>query len=362
MKYDLILYGKNEFYPKLNSKTYNILLVDNQTKIDFMMNYFNKFIKTKTNKFIGIDFEFNKVSKTDREVALCQINLETDNNDAFIFVFNPNELQESEFLIYKNLLTNNKHGNTIKILHGSESLDVPYLFQNVLKTQKNINDFLKNFYDTKYLCEFNHIENEYFDKCSIYDLLLEQKILTQSKKKELEAFEDKTGPIYLVKIDIHKMNHYIFLYSLYDVIYLPELIKVFLQKNYNYKTLIPLISHNVFKYKRIESFQFNNLRNDINTLNTCFIYINEHPYFLNEYYDFINNVFDDQLYKQLTQITYFKEYLTYILRYLVYKYVINNNKVYLSKNNIYKNKLNYDFGSLNEVIDKWNKKLFLLFV
>jgi hypothetical protein len=78
-------------------------------------------------------------------------------------------------------------------------------------------------------------------KCSIYYLLEEYKIITSKKIKELESIEDITGPMYLIEIDIHKMDFNIFRYSLYDVLFLPDLIKKFLVK----KSLTLLI----IKYK-----------------------------------------------------------------------------------------------------------------
>ena len=85
MDYTLILEGKNEFYPNLNNKTYNILLVDNKKKIKYMINYFKKFIElqkknTKEKFYLAMDFEYNRVSKTSRDIALFQINLENDSN------------------------------------------------------------------------------------------------------------------------------------------------------------------------------------------------------------------------------------------------------------------------------------------
>ena len=37
----MILYGKDEFYPGLNNKTYNILSCDNSEKIKTMITFFN---------------------------------------------------------------------------------------------------------------------------------------------------------------------------------------------------------------------------------------------------------------------------------------------------------------------------------
>jgi hypothetical protein len=113
----------------------------------------------------------------------------------------------------------------IKIIHGGESLDIPYLFDQVLKDKNLIYSFCKNLFDTKYLCEYAHIEKNMTGKCSIYYLLEEYKIVTHQKIVDLESIEEKTGPIYLINIDIHKMNFDIFRYSLYDVLFLPDLIK-----------------------------------------------------------------------------------------------------------------------------------------
>ena len=145
----------------------------------------------------------------------------------------------------------------IKIIHGGESLDIPYLFDQVLKNKNLIYSFCKNLFDTKYLCEYAHIEKNMIGKCSIYYLLEEYKIVTHQKIVDLESIEEKTGPIYLINIDIHKMNFDIFRYSLYDVLFLPDLIKKFLLKSQIYTKLIPEISQIIFQYKRnIPSINF----------------------------------------------------------------------------------------------------------
>lgn len=357
MKYDLILKGENEFYPKLNNKIYQVLLADTKDKIEFTIDFFKKFIKIKGNKYIGVDFEFNKVSKDEREVALCQINLEDDSNIGNIFVFNPNEFNKNQTNIYIDLLTNNEIGKTIKVLHGSESLDIPYLFNQVLKTEKNINNFLYNFYDTKYLCEYYHIDNNIVGKCSIYNLLEEQKIITNKKVKELESIEDKTGPIYLIEIDIHKLDFNIFKYSLYDVIYLPELIKVFLKKSDIYTHIIPEIGRYVFKYKRISEFKFNKLKEEVNRLNVHFFTINNKQYLMNDFYDYVINTFTNEIFEKILQITYYKEFMIYSLKYLIYSNLLDNNIVFESKNKKYNKKLDFSFNSLTPLFTKWENDI-----
>ena len=121
--------------------------------------------------------------------------------------------------------------------------------------KKLIYSFCKNLFDTKYLCEYAHIEKNMTGKCSIYYLLEEYKIVTHQKIVDLESIEEKTGPIYLINIDIHKMNFDIFRYSLYDVLFLPELIKKFLSKSQIYTKLIPEISQIIFQYKNCSNYK-----------------------------------------------------------------------------------------------------------
>ena len=104
MKPDKILYGKDEFYPKLNNKIYNIYNIDNRDKEKYMTKIFKSFIKNQKNNinekhFIGIDFEFNKISKNDRDVALMQINIENNSNIGYIFLLYPPDLNDKQLNI-----------------------------------------------------------------------------------------------------------------------------------------------------------------------------------------------------------------------------------------------------------------------
>ena len=51
-------------------------------------------------------------------------------------------------------------------------------------TKENVNNFCNNLYDTKYLCDFNNIDLEVPEKCGIYHLLINNKIITQEKLEE----------------------------------------------------------------------------------------------------------------------------------------------------------------------------------
>jgi hypothetical protein len=373
MSYNLILKGQEEFYPKLNNKIYNILKVDNKDKENNMILIINKFLQTSIlnidNKhFVGIDFEFNNVSRERIDVALMQINIENDSKDAYIFVINPEELNKDNHNILIKLLTTK---NIIKILHGAESLDIPYLFKQFFKNKYEIDNFCNNFYDTKYLCEYSIIEDNINRKCSIYDLLLTYKIITEDKMNKLLKIEEDMGPIYNIKIDIHTMNMNIFKYSLYDVIYLPELIKKFLKKNIVYKNIIPEITCLIYKYKKNIENEFNNLYTIINQMNLYFIKEDnkniQTKILLNDIYELFSFTTSDnnRYLDKLIEINYFKKFINIIMKLYIYNYIYNNYTVYTNNNNIYNNKLNVyinwlkKYPNINNLFNEFNNNIIL---
>lgn len=363
MKFNLILKGNTEFYSNLNNKTYNILKVDNSEKEEYMVQFFNQFIENQMKNinmkhYMGIDFEFNKVTKTSRDVALMQINLENESDIGYIFVLYPPELSSKNNKILLNLLTNKY---IIKILHGAESLDIPYLFEQLLITKENINKFCVNFYDTKYICDYYHIVNKTKNgKCSIYNLLVDNKIITPQKNDELEKIGKKMGPIYNIVIDIHNLNNYVLQYSIYDVLYLPDLIKKFINKNIVYSKILSEISVIVNKYRRKVDSNFMNMENIVNSMNNYFIKDKGNKIILNEiwliYYYFLsdkNKYLDD-----LKEIQYFKYFFEIITKYIVYS---NIGPIYKNDKEVINIKFNYDwlsyYPNLYNLFEEYNKEL-----
>ena len=334
IKWNLILKGTNEFYPGLNSKTYYILKVDSDINTEHMCDIIKKFNlssnDTSNKHYLGIDFEFNKVSKTDREVALMQMNLENDSLTGYIFVLYPPELSKKNNQVLLDLLTNTK---IIKILHGAESLDIPYLFNQLLLTKKNIDNFCLGFNDTKYLCDYLHLESGIKGKCSIYNLLVDNKVITENKIIELEKIEEKTGHIYLVHIDIHKMSNEIFKYSLYDVIYLPELIKKFLSRSIVYTHIIPDISCLVNKFKRNIENEYLELEDIIQNMNMFFIYDGNNIILLKDIWETYYWIMDDKnkYLEKLKEINYFKKFFEIITKFIVYSNIGKYFKIYKNK-------------------------------
>ena len=340
MKPDKLLYGKNEFYPNLNNKIYEIYKIDNIKKEKKMITIFKKFIKNQKNNideqhFIGIDFEFNKVSKNNRDVALMQINIENNSTIGYIFLLYPPDL---EYNTHKKLIKILTTPTFIKILHGSESLDIPYLFNQLLIKKKLVNKFCINFYDTKFICDYINLSQS-IDKpksCSIYDFLVDNKIITKEQNDMLDKNEELMGPIYLININVYELNDSLFNYTLYDVLYLPQLIKKFINLKDNNITIILELTALVNKYKRNIENDFNNLESLINTINNYFIYYNNKKYTLQSILnifliDKISNLYFD-IFKK---INYFKNFFKIITKYIIYYNIFLQFKIYKNNNNIF---------------------------
>jgi len=374
---DLVLNGVDEFKNKINSRTFYITTVNNETKNNYMNHIIEDFIKSANesndNHYLGIDLEFNKVSKSTRDVALIQINLEKDgiqinsekdgiqinsekdgiqinpekdgikysknqnrfydDKNGYIFMFSPQKVLKDLNTI-KALFSNNR---IIKILHGSESLDIPYIFNQLLIDKDKIDNFCSNFYDTKFICDY------YVNKgCSIYDWLLYMNIITQEKIDFLFKNEDIIGPLYLFQIDVMNLSYEMTRYALYDVIFLPELLRQIFKLNKNAKQECTIISDHlnlINKGKREIEHLYKKTEKLMNYMNNYYIYDQDHnPHVLNDIWAIYHSVIvTDESILKLFEINYFKAYFKMITKYIIYYAIIDNPDiiVYMNKNEKY---------------------------
>jgi len=319
MKFDLELFGEKEFFPKLNNKKYLVLKIDNNEKEQYMYQKFNEFINKKTKRFIGMDFEYNKVAKNFRNIALMQINMEDETNIGQIYVIYPPKLKNINLLI--KLLT---EPNIIKILHGGESLDIPYLFDQLFKTKKLIDLFCNNMFDTKYMCDYMNIINNMKTSCSIYNLLETNKVISSDKLNSLNNLSDNVDISNINDIDIMKLDINVLKYALYDVLYLPELLNKFFSLNNKFTDMftliIPEITAIINKHKRgIENYIVN-IEPIISKLNNNRLYgtIN-----MKELWDVYNWLFDNKL----KEINYFKKIIELFTKIVLYSILVDNNEL-----------------------------------
>lgn len=164
---------------------------------------------------IGIDFEFNS-----KKIALCQFGFYPMRKHKYTFILSTNTLnsQETQLLISTVFVQN----YTYKIMHGSDSMDIPYIYEELFqKNTEQMFNFTKYLVDTRFLCEYFKIAIKYKDtKSSLYNALSFFNVINKKQYDELENINHIIGPIYKVKWDIYNINLNQLKYAAYDVIYL----------------------------------------------------------------------------------------------------------------------------------------------
>lgn len=245
-----------------------------QNKFYILLQKINK-LSLKYPTYMGIDFEFNT-----KKVALMQILFEIHKKSKIVkkyYIIYPPNLNNtvSEYFKY-NIMANI---NILKILHGAESLDIPYLIDDYFNYELEPSiDFFLSMIDTRYLCEYLNISNSKNNICKIYDLLSDLEIINSNQKRDLELNEEKMGPIYDIIIDINKLTPELITYAIHDVVYLIEaylkLKNTIIQKNpRDYYLVVDCL-----RYCFLERRNITNIGDDlviINMMNNYFYYINK---------------------------------------------------------------------------------------
>lgn len=317
-------------------------------------------LSTKYEIFMGIDFEFNT-----KKVALMQILFQINKPNKTIkkyYIIYPPNLEHTIYEYFKlNIMANT---NILKILHGSESLDIPYLVNDFFNMDIDlVIDFFLSMVDTRYLCEYLNLENSQPNICKIYDLLEKTQIITSQEKMLLESNEEKMGPIYEIIIDINKLSPELITYSIHDVVYLIDLfiyLKMLIIKT-NPKNYYLLID--THRYCFMEKRDVTNIGDDliiINQMNNYFYYINKsntktvhiinklklytppdktdfyHKISMIKTYEIIVKDFIDSFDgpKLILNINYLKTNLLNLLKTIVYSIILKHYKVKSSKTSI----------------------------
>ena len=345
---DLELSGNKEMNLPKNKTQYIIFKTDTITKLNVFRLFLRifKLVDFSIVNYLGIDLEFN--TKIAALIQLCFEGFRISDEDviySFIFIFDPNQLKESDrFCLINNYLINDKY---YKILHGAESLDIPYLFSDIFRNNKDyIIRFSKFYIDTRYLCEYYNLEQKNNGKCKIYSALLNMDVITESHLKKLKNNEDKMGPIYDIKININNISNELLKYTLYDVIFLKQFLFKFTYKNNIrnkiYISVIPEITQFILLEKRNIIDIFSSYKNIIDKTNNNYTFIKGKYLKL---IDIFKKIKDKIILKKidlkiLMNINFYRTFIFYILKFIIYNYVIKNYIVYLSKNTRVSNIIN----------------------
>jgi hypothetical protein len=344
---------KEEIKNDNSSNEYLIFLTNEKIYLNlfkcYLMIYFINITFNQKKMYLGIDFEFNT-----KVVALMQINFEQSRKDLFnyslIFLFHPDQLDINwkKFFI-KNILCRN---NVYKILHGSDSLDIPYVYNNLLSSNTElIIKFNRYFIDTKYLCEYNfYRKNQDLGKCKIYKLLLNEDVISSKIYDKLLKNEEDMGFIYNINIDVNNLSEALINYTLYDVIFLPKLVTHFKTEINEFSLINQLVQLSFLDKKNLINISS---KNEVNKINSYLIFIKNKKFKLFEIYNIIYNKFLKRyiVIENILKINYIKSTLILMLKYETYVYIA---KKFIIKSKI-SNKSKYNNEILNIKFDYYNK-------
>lgn len=191
--------------------------------------------------FCGIDFEFNMNWKLkERYIGSMQI-IFVFNNTSYhdpeyekpVYILNPIKLSKDHKKLFIKYILCSK---VVKIFHGSDSLDYPHIYKDILKQNKRkFIKFVNNSVDTRFLCEFSKrimVRSGVLDvsskKCSIYNALLDHDTISIDMFNKLEKISSKIN--YNKPWIIEDLKEHQIIYSAHDVIHLYDLLEMITQR------------------------------------------------------------------------------------------------------------------------------------
>ena len=374
----LLNYYKREVVV-INDNQY-FILITNTKRIEklfiiYVVYYYNH-LKTDKHNYVGIDFEFNR-----GKIALMQITF-----GDYIWITNPLLYDQNSLNIFINLiLLNNK---IYKIMQGPESLDLPYMYTELFKNNKdNIIKFTKRLIDTRFLCEYYRLSKNELGKCSIYDGMRFFATIDEKEYNNLLQINESMGPVQYIQWDINKMDAFNIKYAYYDVIYLPtylndiykHILKYTRQFSRNYYYILQIIQFVLLERKNIIDIAKHS-KEIVDTMNNYFVKIHDNQYKLIEVYDIIlynfkivdntdfkNNVNNANVIDTnvidinfILAVNYIKNTFSFILKHIVYYSISKLSIIYKTKQDILKNPIKINNINIELKKYRFNKIIKLL--
>ena len=157
---------------------------------------------------------------------------------------------------------------SIKIFHGSDSLDYQYIYEDIIKDKNQFMKFINTSVDTRFLCEISkrimsRNDNKVTKKCSIYNALLDHNIIDKKLFDKLEKLSSKIN--YNKEWNINSLTQAQLFYSIYDVYYLYDLLSVITRNvvtvNKIIKTDLISLINRLYRFNMLNKFDIINLSN-----------------------------------------------------------------------------------------------------
>ena len=224
--YSSIMDGKEEMSILKQDIVYYVCMSSKNEQNIFFHTYILLYaLESLFNKrfYVCIDFEF-----TNKKIQLAQLNFEHDISlKSIIMIISPNELEDIMMQNFIDLIMCNTFIK--KILHGSDSLDIPYVYTHMLADDPDkIIKFTRMLIDTRFLCEYYKLNRgvDSDNRCSIYDedpgrsAIYYFKVVSDEQQVRLtELLESMPAP-HDRQWNIHKMAISQAKYAALDVLFL----------------------------------------------------------------------------------------------------------------------------------------------
>jgi|SaaInlStandDraft_4_1057021.scaffolds.fasta_scaffold01721_10 hypothetical protein len=367
------LYEKDEIDNSKTDRVYQIIVADTEIKIKiftlFLLFYAfeSKIRHKKDNKdlsYLGIDYEFRL-----RKIALMQMNFERSPkmgpHTNYIWITYPLEFLDHTKSILLSYIMRNKL--IYKILHGADSLDLPYMYQEMFGGDKNIIlDFTSKVVDTRFLCEYYKLSKDDGKACSIYDALLYFGTISQNKYDSLEKTHEYMGPVQDISWNVHKMSSHHLKYALYDVLFLMHfLFDIYKKAGKDIKCygLLNTITRFSYLEKREVTDIVKQMKKIVDPMNNYFILANNTKNTLMSIY---TNIINTDVFKNininlniLLGVNYFRTQIIYLIKMIVYTVISQNFTIYINKHKKSDEALNIK-GIINEISELKFPKLLVL--
>ena len=319
--------------------------------------------------YLGMDFEF-----TLRKIQLVQLNFEHPvDKRSLIVLVNPGELDKPirEDLI--DLVFCNQYIK--KILHGADSLDVPYIYNELLQEDTDrILHFTLSMIDTKILCEYyklNRPGKSVEGRCSIYDEDPDKSavyyfgVVNGEQQNRLSLLLRSMPPVQDIVWNIHRMPRAQILYAQYDVLYLKWFYYAIINRaaqdvsnDAGKKAIMILYKHVLYEFTQFAYLERKNITNLVQKIKVIVDPINNYMVHLEHerserpvrLVDLFNQkaagIVTTRIWADLDKIAnvnYYKLLVRNILKHLLYALISQNFTIYRTKLSIWDVRLDNQF-------------------
>jgi hypothetical protein len=353
-----VLELKNISNRKNSKRILNIILVNDSKKRklfedftmlfyfeSYLINQYGKLVSMKSrHNYLSIDLEFNG-----KNVALMQLHFETPTMN-FIFIVDPNEFSEE----YKELFCQNLLENrfVIKIMHGSESLDLPYIYRVLLNNNSNkIHKFTNSLFDTRFACEYvKFYNNDNNPKCTLYTALLDYDVIDKQQYQSFLDLYNEMGPIQDIAWSVHNLGKAQLKYAYFDVVYLRYLYSNIVKKSSVTTTIYKglQILPEIFRLVCLERAGVTNIidiaKNESDKMNNYIVYTKTESNKMIDIYNKIieNLIIDDSNISVFIKITFLKKSCISLFKKVIYTQISREYQIYIKKGTKFTEQLSMD--------------------